>query len=244
MAHRGGPRRSSRGTRAGGGSRGAAKSPQPSTRPKQKPQPARAEPAPLPAGPFRLGVIPGATPGRWIDTWHERMPGVELVLHPLAVADQDRALAEGDVDAALVRLPVAAEGLHVIRLYDEIPVVVTGADSHLTAADELTLDDLAGEIVVTPRDDVLGVSVPSGTTPSFAPPEDTEQAVATVAAGVGILIVPMSLARLHARKDVAHRPLTDGPTSTVALAWPAEGATELVEIFVGIVRGRTANSSR
>jgi hypothetical protein len=30
-------------------------------------------------------------------------------------------------------------------LYDEVPVVVCAADSHLTAADELTLADLVGE---------------------------------------------------------------------------------------------------
>ena len=35
-----------------------------------------------------------------------------------------------------------------------------------------------------------------------------------------------------------------GPTSTVALAWRREHTTPDVETFVGIVRGRTANSSR
>ena len=69
-------------------------------------------------------------------------------------------------------------------------------------------------------------------------------AVATVASGVGILIVPMSLARLHQRKDADYRPLIGGRTSTVALAWPREKTTADVETFVGIVRGCTANSSR
>ena len=61
------------------------------------------------------------------------------------------------------------------------------------------------------------------------------------------MIVPMSLARLHHRKDAEYRPLVDGPTSTVALAWPtaADGANgPLVDAFIGIVRGRTTNSSR
>jgi DNA-binding transcriptional LysR family regulator len=80
--------------------------------------------------------------------------------------------------------------------------------------------------------------------PSFAAPEDTEQAIATVAAGIGIVVVPMSLARLHRRKDTSYRPLRDAPASTVALAWPTERTTAAVEAFVGIVRGRTANSSR
>ena len=53
--------------------------------------------------------------------------------------------------------------------------------------------------------------------------DDTEEAIAIVASGVGVVIVPMSLARLHHRKDADYRPLRDGPASTVALAWPADG---------------------
>lgn len=193
---------------------------------------------------FRLGAIPGANPGRWIDTWHERYPGTVLELVPIEVADQRRALTEGDVDAALVRLPLERDGLHVIPLYDEVPVVVVAADSHLTAVDELASADLAGEVLIVPGDDVLGIAVPGTVTPSFAPPPATADAIATAAAGVGVVIVPMSLARLHHRRDAASRPLRDGPTSTVALAWPVTATTPAVDAFVGIVRGRTANSSR
>lgn len=196
------------------------------------------------AGPFRLGAVPGATPGKWISAWRDRVPGVELELVPLEVSDQRRALIDGDVDAALVRLPIDRDDLHVIALYEEIPVVVTAADSHLTAADELGLEDLAGEVVIAARDDVLGIRIPDAVEPAFAPPADTAEAIATVAAGVGVVIVPMSLARLHHRKDVEHRPLRDGPTSAVALAWVADRTTPAVDTFVGIVRGRTAHSSR
>ncbi|NYE21409.1 LysR family substrate-binding domain-containing protein [Microbacterium immunditiarum] len=201
---------------------------------------------------FTLGAIPGATPGKWIATWRERVPDVPLELRHISVSTQREELLaprdpdtdEPPVDAALVRLPIVREGLHVIPLYDEVPVVVVSKDSHLNAADELELADLADEVVIVPRDDVLGIEVPGAVAPSFDPPDDTEQAIATVATGVGVVIVPMSLARLHHRRDVEHRPLRDGPPSTVALAWPTDAPSPLVETFVGIVRGRTANSSR
>ena len=193
---------------------------------------------------FRLGAIQGATPGKWIDVWKERMPRTALELVPLAVADQRRALDESEVDAALVRLPIDGDGLHVISLYDEMPVVVCAKDSHLTAADELEAADLVGEVLIVPQDDVLGIRIPGSVPPRFEAPADTAEAIATVAAGVGIVVVPMSLARLHHRKDVEHRPLRDGPASTVALAWVSDRTTPAVETFVGIVRGRTANSSR
>ncbi|GAA3633920.1 LysR substrate-binding domain-containing protein [Microbacterium awajiense] len=191
-----------------------------------------------------LGAIPGATLGKWIDAWSRRMPRTPLVLREIAVSDQRSALDADDLDAALVRLPIDRADLHVIPLYDEIPVVVCSAESHLTAADELELDDLAGEVVIAPADDVLAVTAPDAAPAAFDPPATTADAVEIVAAGVGVLIVPMSLARLHHRRDVAFRPLRDGPTSTVALAWHASRTTPAVDTFVGIVRGRTANSSR
>lgn len=191
---------------------------------------------------FRLGAVPGATPGKWIDAWKRRMPHVPLELVPIEVAQQRTAL--DGVDAALVRLPLEDPELHVIPLYDEVPVVVASIDSHLLAVDELTIADLEGEVVMRPSDDALGpIDLPGAVPPAFAP-LPTAEAIATAATGVGVVIVPMSLARLHHRKDADHRPLVDGPTSTVALVWPRDRTTSDVETFVGIVRGRTANSSR
>lgn len=173
------------------------------------------------------------------------MPHVSLELVPLDVAMQREPILSGDVDAALVRLPIDANDLHVIRLYDESPVVVASIDSTLMAADELEPRDLAGEVVIVPRDDVLGpLELPAAEAPRFDAPETTADAIATAAAGVGVVIVPMSLARLHHRRDVDYRPLREAPTSTVALAWHADRTTPDVDTFVGIVRGRTANSSR
>ena len=201
-------------------------------------------PQPEPEAPrtFRLGAVPGATPGKWIDAWKQRMPQVPLDLVPIEVATQ-RAALDG-VDAALVRLPLTDESLHIIALYDEVPVVVAAVDSHLMAVEQLTPADLDGEVVIALADDVLGPLELPGAQPAAFAPLPTDEAIATAASGVGVVIVPMSLARLHHRKDADHRVLAEGPTSTVALAWPRERTTPDVETFVGIVRGRTANSSR
>lgn len=201
-------------------------------------------PAPAPEEPrtFRLGAVEGATPGKWIDAWKQRMPHVPLELLPIALSAQRAAI--GELDAALVRLPLDDDAVHVIRLYDEVPVVVAAVDSHLLAVDELTVDDLAGEVVIGVVDAPLGPLAFPGTEPARFAALPAAEAIATAASGVGVVVVPMSIARLHHRKDVDHRPLADGPTSTVALAWPRARTTPDVETFVGIVRGRTANSSR
>ena len=65
-----------------------------------------------------------------------------------------------------------------------------------------------------------------------------------VAAGHAVLVVPQSVARLHLRKGLTTRPVPDAPGSAVALAWLQASYDDLTEELIGIVRGRTANSSR
>ncbi|MGI6878885.1 LysR substrate-binding domain-containing protein [Microbacterium sp. gxy059] len=202
------------------------------------------DPAPAPLPTFRLGAIPGAMPGKWVSRWREQRPHQRIELVPIEVAEQAEALRSGRVDAAIARRPLAGDDLHVVDLYEEIPVVVASAESHLCAADELAPDDLAGEVLITPRDDVLGPLDLPTEEPAFAPVATTEDAIATAASGIGIVVVPMSLARLHHRRDADHRPLVGGPTSQVVLAWRRDRDAEDVQALVGITRGRTARSSR
>ena len=69
-------------------------------------------------------------------------------------------------------------------------------------------------------------------------------AVEAVAAGTGVVVLPMSVARLHHRKDVVHRPVRGLPPTTIALVWLVERDDEHTQAFVGVVRGRTPRSSR
>jgi hypothetical protein len=57
-------------------------------------------------------------------------------------------------------------------------------------------------------------------------------------------IVPMSVARLHHRKDLTHRPVTDAPPTQIGLAWLVDNEDDRFERFIGVVRGRRATSSR
>lgn len=186
--------------------------------------------------------MPGVNPAKWVSIWRERRPE-PLELVPLNVLDNGVRLRAGEVDAALVRLPVDRTGLDVIPLYEEVRVVLLPAEHLLTVLDEVTSEDLAEEIVLSPLDDLAAGEVMFGL-PAGQRPASTEAAVALVGAGIGLLVTPMSLARLHNRKDLTYRPLADGAASGIGLAWMRERTTEEVEEFIGIVRGRTANSSR
>ncbi|MET9494215.1 LysR family substrate-binding domain-containing protein [Streptomyces sp. NPDC006552] len=192
---------------------------------------------------FRLAYVPGATPAKWVRIWNERLPGAPLALVPVAADEAADVLRRGDADAGLVRLPVDRTFFSAIPLYTETTVVLVPKDHVVSAVEEVTLADLADEIVQHPLDDVMDWERPPGQ-PAFERPATTADAVELVAAGVGLLVVPQSLARLHHRRDLTYRPVVDAPGSDVALAWPQERTTDQVEDFIGIVRGRTVNSSR
>jgi DNA-binding transcriptional LysR family regulator len=197
---------------------------------------------------FRVGFVPGVTPDKWARAWADRMPRRPLDLVPLTDEDGVALLRSADLAMCFVRLPVDRTGLHLIPLYDERPVVVVSREHPVAAYDVIDVADLADEHLLQDPDDVpawrdLATEVREGT--RFpVPPMTLRQAVESVAADAGIVVVPMSLARLHHRKDVTHVPVTGVPTTQVGLAWPQDADDDRIETFIGVVRGRTANSSR
>jgi DNA-binding transcriptional LysR family regulator len=189
---------------------------------------------------FRLGFVTGATPDKWARHWRDRRrEPLELV--PVTEAEQLDGIRDGSLDMALVRLPVDRDGLHCVRLYDELQVAVASRDHLLAAADaEVTTDELVDEQLVRPHSSGWR---PQAEQLDWAPMTEQE-AIETVAAGTGIAIMPMSIARLHQRKDVVSRVVADLDPTTIALVWRVERDDEVTQAFVGVTKGRTANSSR
>lgn len=171
--------------------------------------------------PFVVAFVVGVTPAKWARVWGERMPRHPLTLLP--TSDALAALDDGTAQVALTRLPVDTERFSVIPLYTEQAVVVAPKDHAIEALDALTLADLADETVL------VGEWAPT---------------IELVAANVGVTVLPQSVARALSRRDVIARPVTDAPTTQVALVWPIDAPSDLIDEFIGIVRGRTANSSR
>jgi DNA-binding transcriptional LysR family regulator len=172
----------------------------------------------------RIAFVPGVTLGRWTTAWEERNPKIPLGVSPVSEAASVGVLHSGEADLSFVRLPIEREGLSVITLYSEIAVVVVPVEDPLTLLPSVTPADLEGR--------------------TLRSEPDISEAVELVAAGVGILVVPHSIARLHARKDVEALPLVGAPSTDIAIAWLSDKTTAEIEEFVGIVRGRTAASSR
>lgn len=198
--------------------------------------------------PFRVEFVPGVTPDKWVRVWGQRRTDTPLEAVPVDDADAVAHLREGTASMALLRLPVDREGLHVIPLYEEVPVVVVAKEHVVAAFDEVDVADLADDVLMQDPDLVPEwAAVASEETRERSramPPMTTKQAVSVVATGSGIVVVPMSVARLHHRKDVVHRPVTGVAPSRVGLAWRVDDDDPRIEDFIGIVRGRTERSTR
>ena len=157
------------------------------------------------------------------------------------------------------REPASTDGekYHSIRLYEELPVVILPVDHVLTVLDEVPVEELAEEFLLQPASDIpayeevsrawresAGRIVPEGL--------NDKETIELVAAGVGLYIVPMSIARFYHRKDLTYRPVAGLDTYPVHLVWPrapkgeprSEELEALLQDFIGIVRGRTATSER
>ncbi|GAB2978522.1 LysR family transcriptional regulator substrate-binding protein [Frigoribacterium salinisoli] len=177
---------------------------------------------------FRVGAVPGVTLSKWSRAWAERRADLPLEVVEVDPEDPLTPVRDGSVDMVLARLPLSTDGFSAIPLYEERPVVVVAKD-HLLAAlapdEEVALADLAAEH----RHDL-----------ELAPAD----AVAVVATGPGVAVLPQSLARMHAQKGTTYRFVADLPGTTIALLWPDGRDDDDTDDFVGVVRGRTARSSR
>lgn len=172
-----------------------------------------------------IAFVPGVSPAKWARVWRERFPEIELRLRPIGADEVDDALA-GEADMVFAREPVS--DLHnAIPLWTETAVVAMPKDSPLADATEV---DLATTDVHV---------VDAGPVPA-----DLEGTLDLVEANVGVAVLPQSLFRAASRKELVARALVGSPGTRILLAWRSEDASETTEEFIGVVRGRTANSSR
>ncbi|WP_183086265.1 LysR family substrate-binding domain-containing protein [Mycetocola tolaasinivorans] len=203
---------------------------------------------------FRIAYVSGVSLGKWGTAWTERNPRIRTSFTMGERDVQRRVLTDHTADVSFVRLPFdRGDDLHLIKLYEETPMVVLPKGHELLEADEIALADLAGlHLIQDPRDvpgwSEIGTEMIEGTRPDLPAPDRVVDAIELVAAGIGFVIVPQSLARLHDRKDVKHRRVTGVEPTEIGIAWRIDEddavRAERVEDFIGIVRGRTANSSR
>lgn len=202
-----------------------------------------------PTGPFHP-FVPHA-----IRAFREAFPGVSLTLDESLRAETMARLADGRIDAAFLRAPLReAPGLVIHRLLEE-PLVAAlpsrhplneGADAHPVA-----LADLAGEtFVVYARQDgpaLYEATVAACLRAGFHPRLGQEapritSALALVAVGLGVALVPESMRRMR-MDGVTYRALLAGedpPRAFLSLAVRRDDPSPVVARFAALVRRAAA----
>ena len=156
-----------------------------------------------------LGPLPQVVAG-----YRRAFPGVRVALHEMTPAAQLAALRDRRIDASFSRTPVVDEHL-AAELAWEDPVVVALPRGHrLVARRKLLLKDLAGEEFVLLKLDSSSFAaylnqccVDAGFMPRASQYVVESQAIPSlVAAGLGVALVPASLAGAL-KRGVEYRPL-------------------------------------
>ncbi|MBF4462977.1 MULTISPECIES: LysR family transcriptional regulator substrate-binding protein [unclassified Rathayibacter] len=212
-------------------------------------EPADDEEAAVTGPALTVALVAGVTPTKWTRVWGERRPELPLRITVVDEAEQEAVLREGRAHLAFVRGALGSDDLSSIHLYDEQPVVILGREHALADSEGLDVAELAGEHLLQEPSEVpewaeAAVEVADGTRLPLPRMAGLDDAVEQVAAGVGVLIVPQSLARVHSRKDVVAVPLSGVAPWPVRLAWVTEEKTDDTEDFIGVVRGRSSSTTR
>jgi DNA-binding transcriptional LysR family regulator len=164
-------------------------------------------------------------------------PGIELDLRgELLTPDQVDALISGELDVGILRPPVRDPRLDVRTLRTEQLIAALPASHRLAQRRRLRLDELSDEAFVSypshgrsvVRDVVTDACRRAGFVPRVAEEvAETSTIVSFVAAGLGVALVPATVAHLRVT-GVRYRPLAGTPpTVDLAVAVRAENASPL-----------------
>ncbi len=185
---------------------------------------------------LRVGVPPdlaATVVAALVAAFRESDPDVRLAPVELWTADQVAALAEGTLDAGLLRQPVAAPGLRSGPALVQTPGVLLPEGDPLARLGEVHLTDLAGrELVMLPEDGLVAETLAECRRRGFLP--------ARVHQGLGLgLVVAGSAVAFGGPAQVpgvVWRPLLGSPLAwRVAVAWRTD--TPLVTRFAAAAAG-------
>ena len=187
-------------------------------------------------GRLRLGFVSladyGVLPGL-LKTYKAARPGVTLALREMLSPEQAAALAAGELDFGLLLPPVTGADLeHIVVQREQFLAALPSRHRLARTRGRIAMRELAGEaFVMAPREIAPGlhdVVAALATRAGFAPRVAQEAiqmqtVVSLVSSGMGVAVVPASVANLG-RRGVAYREIADPhPRLDLWLAWRRGG---------------------
>lgn len=171
-----------------------------------------------------------------------RRPGWRADMRQAAWSNPTAGLADGDVDAALLRLPCPGQDtLRVEVLFTEPRWVALPTAHPLATHEQIPFRDLWDEpFVAAPtetgwwRDYWLATEERDGHPVRIgAVTEQPDEWLSAIANGYGVALTPESSTRFYARPGVTYRPVIGVSASQVGVAWAASDDTNpVIQDFV------------
>jgi len=200
------------------------------------------------SGRLRLGFVSladyGVLPGL-LKAFKAARPGISLALREMLSPEQAAALGAGELDFGLLLPPVAGELEHLVVQSEKFVAALPARHAAARRRGRVAMRDLAGEaFVMVPReiapglsDIVAGLAARAGFTLQVAQEAIQMQTVVSlVSSGLGVAIVPASIANLG-RRGVVYREIADAhPRLDLWLAWRRGGLGAAARDFVAQAR--------
>jgi DNA-binding transcriptional LysR family regulator len=193
---------------------------------------------------FTVGFTPGVSIAPAVREFSARHPDVSVEVLRMEFFHRADSVRDGQVDVGYLRLPVDTHGLATVPLFSEPHVVALPTGHSLAGQDDVSLAALRGERMLldhTPEWSAGSASSPADPVgqPALGA-RSIEELLEQVAAGRGVVVIPLSTARYFARPDVAHVVVADMAPAQVALAWRRARRSALIAEYVEIARGTVA----
>jgi DNA-binding transcriptional LysR family regulator len=187
---------------------------------------------------LRIGYVPTAllaSVPRALRRLVAAMPNLQTTIEPGSGLELADAVRAGELDVAVVSLPVPTAGVRVTPLGEQRAVAVFPVGHENAVTPQVRLEQIAPErIVMLPRDtdrpfydSVLAATCAAGISPTLVemPDGQVDRLLLAVAAGAGMALVPECVSERYADAGVRFVPL-DGESPVLATAIVSPRHTE------------------
>jgi DNA-binding transcriptional LysR family regulator len=190
-------------------------------------------------GSFTIGFMPGLIVTEAIRALASRHPQLTVNVLRTSWDDQTAVLHDGRADVSYIRLPVDLSGLQVQALLAEPRVAVLPVGHRLAGKDTISIADLADEHLLQDPDAVpewrdIAAEMRARHRRGVPVFRTVEEKLEHVAAGHGIVLLPLSTAVFYTRPGVAYSHVIDIPPNQVCLAWDAARRSRLIQDFAAL----------